>query len=307
MRVLWAVIVWLGVAVAAHAQPLVDVEWLKGNLDNDDVTVIDLSGSRTDFLRAHIPGAVFSDYGKDGWRVKNAEGTPGMMAPVDKLEALIGSLGIGNDTHVVLVPAGQKALDVGTAARVYWTFKVLGHDSVSILDGGMAAWTAQIDEKTKKPVNPLDKGAVEPNAKSFKANLRSDMLVDKAAVEKARASGVVLVDNRPADQYLGINRHGAAKRSGTIPGALNLPENWLTENGGGKFRDKATLEKLFSAANVATTGEQINFCNTGHWAALGWFASHELMGNTQARMYDGSMLEWAGDAAMPIDQKVPLD
>jgi thiosulfate/3-mercaptopyruvate sulfurtransferase len=195
---------------------------------------------------------------------------------------------------------------VGTAARIYWTFKVLGHDNVSILNGGMQAY-AMKDPKTKKPVNPLEKGDVKPVAKSFKANLREDMIVTKADVQKAQSQGVTLVDHRPNNQYLGINKHRLAKRSGTIAGAKNLPENWLTVNGGGTFRAKSELQTLYAAADVDPSSEQINFCNTGHWASLGWFVSHELMGNDKAKMYDGSMLEWSADGSLPIDQKVKLN
>lgn len=294
------------------AEPLVDVDWVKANIGKPDVVILDVRGkiagkSKADYLRAHIPGAVHTAYLKDGWRAKDEAGTPGMLAPVDKLEALIGGLGIGNDTHVVIVPNGGKAVDVGTGTRIYWTFKVLGHDNVSLLDGGMAAYTKEIDEKTKKPVNPLEKGAAEIEAKTFKASLREEMLVTKEDVVAAQQGGVAIVDHRPANQFLGINQHGKAKRAGTIPGASNVPENWLTENGGGSFRSKNALEKLYAAAEVSTSGEQINFCNTGHWASLGWFASHELLGNKDAKMYDGSMLEWAADSSLPMEQKINLD
>ncbi|OED42772.1 hypothetical protein AB833_05405 [Chromatiales bacterium (ex Bugula neritina AB1)] len=294
------------------AEPLVDVEWVKANTGKPGVVILDVRGklagkSKTDYLRAHIPGAVYTAYLKDGWRAKDASGTPGMLAPIDQLEKLIGGLGIDNETHVVVVPNGGKALDVGTATRIYWTFKVLGHDNVSLLDGGMVAYTKEIDEKTKKPLNPLEKGAVQPEAKTFKASLREEMLVTKQDVVDAQQSGVAIVDHRPHNQYLGINQHRAAKRAGTIPGASNLPENWLTQNGGGSFRSKNSLEKLYAAANVSTSDEQINFCNSGHWASLGWFASHELLGNKNAKMYDGSMLEWSADAALPMEVKVDLE
>jgi len=293
------------------AEPLVDVDWVKANIGKPDVVFLDVRGkiagkSKADYLRAHIPGAVHTAYLKDGWRAKDGAGTPGQLAPIDKLESLIGGLGISNDSHVVVVPNGGKAVDVGTGTRIYWTFKVLGHDNVSLLDGGMAAYTKEIDESTKKPVNPLEKGAVEIEAKTFKASLREEMLVTKEDVVAAQQSGVAIVDHRPHNQYLGINQHGKAKRPGTIPGASNVPENWLTKNGGGSFRSTNALEKLYASANVSTSGEQINFCNTGHWASLGWFASHELLGNKDAKMYDGSMLEWSADASLPMELKVDL-
>jgi len=183
---------------------------------------------------------------------------------------------------------------------------VLGHDNVSLLDGGMTAYTKEIHENTKKPVNPLEKGVVKVEPKIFKANLREEMIVSKEEMIAAQENGKSMVDHRPNNQYLGINKAGIVKRSGTIPGASNVPENWLTQNGGGTFRSKGDLEKLFGAANVSTSGEQINFCNSGHWASLGWFTSHEILGNKDAKIYDGSMVEWSADESLPMELKVNL-
>ena len=296
---------------AQASQALVDVGWVKANLGKSDIVFLDVRGrlagkSKADYLRGHIPGAVWTNYLKDGWRSKDKAGTPGQMSPVAKLEKLIGGLGIGNNSHVVVVPQGGKALDMGTATRIYWTLKALGHDKVSVLNGGMAAY-GKIDKKTKKPVNKLDKGNVKPSAKMFKANLRKEMILTKADVQAAANSGMLLVDNRPNHQFVGINKHGKAKRYGTIPGSKSLPESWLTQNGGGKFRMKDQLAKLYATANVPMAGKQINFCNSGHWASLGWFVSHEIMGNKEAKLYDGSMIEWSADNSLPMDQKVKLN
>ena len=284
------------------AQPLVDVAWVKANLGKPGIIFLDV-GDKVDYLRGHIPDAIYTAYGGDGWRARDGNGTVAQFPGAAKLEKLIGGLGIGNDTHVVLIPEGWKAVDMGTATRIFWTFKVLGHDKISILDGGMTAYTAETNKKGK-PVNPLKRGKVKPTPTTYKANLQKDMLVTKADVKKAIEAGTSLVDNRPNNQYLGVNRKGAVKRNGTIPGAKNIPENWFTDNGGGKFRSKVTLEKLYAAVGVPTSGPQINFCNSGHWATLGWFAANQLMGNKDAKMYDGSMIEWSADASLPVEVKV---
>ncbi|MBL8501947.1 MAG: sulfurtransferase [Rhodocyclaceae bacterium] len=295
----------LSARAAIAADPLVSLDWLKANLGKPGIAIVDFQPP-TDYLRAHIPGAVNSNYAKDGWREERAADKVPDMFPekLDKLVAHIGSLGIDNATHVVLVPMGMNSTDVGVATRVYWTFKVLGHDNVSILDGGMAAWTKEQD-KTK--ANPVQAGAQKAEAKAFKASLRQEMLVTMDDVKKAKAAGVLLVDHRPEDQYVGINRHPKAPESGTLAGAKNLPNGWLTVNGMGQFRSKSQLEQLYKVANVPTSGEQINFCNTGHWASVGWFVSSELLGNKKARMYDGSMVEWTLLKGGGMEQKVKLN
>lgn len=284
------------------ASPLVDVAWIKANSCNDNVRVLDIrnpldGGSRTAYLKGHIPCAVYTDYLKGGWRA-GVKKVPGQLPPTDQIAKLIGNLGIDNDTHVVIYHHGKSALDLGSATRVYWTFKVLGHDDVSILNGGFLAYAA--DEK-----NPIEKGNNKVKAKIFKASLRTDMMASASDVKAAIGNGKTqLVDLRPQHQFIGINMHPKSKRKGTIPGAKNLPESWMTVNGGGVLRDKQELSSLYEMANVDPSGEQINFCNTGHWASLGWFVSSEVMGNSGAKLYDGSMVEWSAMSDMPMESAV---
>jgi thiosulfate/3-mercaptopyruvate sulfurtransferase len=301
IRSFWLALAGLfGILGCAHAaDPLVDTAWAKANLGKPGIVFIDFQPA-SDYLRGHIPGAVNSNYGKDGWREERGDKVPDMLpAKIEPLAEMIGKLGIDNDTHVVLVPPGASSTDMGIGTRVYWTFKVLGHDNVSLLDGGMMGWT-------KEKANPLETGAAKPIAKNFKPALRKEMIVTVDDVKKAMSGGVLLVDNRPEDQFVGINRHPKSLVSGTLEGARNLPNGWMTTNGMGDFRKKAELEKLYKLANVPTSGDQINFCNTGHWASVGWFVSSELMGNKKAKMYDGSMVEWTMTKAGPVEQKVKL-
>lgn len=288
------------VSLAASAQPLVDAAWAVANIGKPGVVFVDLQ-SGADYQRAHIPGAVHSNYGKDGWREDRARDKVPDMFPENPaaLVELIGRLGIDNDTHVVLVPPGMNVTDMGQGTRVYWTFKVLGHDKVSVLNGGMNAYTN--DDK-----RPVQAGPVKPLAKVFKANLRKEMLITIDDVKKAQADNRLLIDARPEDQYAGINRHPKSTQSGTIAGARSVPHNWMAVNGGGMFRSKAQLEQLYAVANVPATGEHIQFCNTGHWASIGWFVASELVGNKESKMYDGSMVEWTMLKGGPVEARVRL-
>lgn len=301
-RSLWLALVFLFACTgsAFAAEPLVDVAWLKANLGKPGIAVVDMQPA-SDFLRGHIPGAANTDFAKSGWREERADKVPDMYpAKLDKLLAHIGALGVDNNSHVVLVAPGDSYGDMGWATRIYWTFKTLGHDNVSILNGGMKEWA-------KDKTNPVDLGAAKVATKTFTPHSRMDVIATTDDVKAAKAKGVLLVDSRPEDQFVGINRNPKASQNGTLPGAKNLPTGWATENGGGKFRSKAQLEKLYKVADVPTSGEQINFCNTGHLASIGWFVSSELMGNKKARLYDGSMVEWTLTKAGPVDQKVSLE
>lgn len=301
-RALWLALALLlaGIGSALAAEPLVDTAWLKANLGKPGIAIVDMQPT-TDFLRGHVPGAANTDFAKSGWREERADKVPDMLpAKLDKLVAHIGALGIDNASHVVLVAPGGSYLDMGWATRIYWTFKTLGHDNVSILNGGMAAWT-------KDKTNPLETGAAKVAAKTFAPQPRMELLATIDDVKAAKAKGVLLVDSRPEDQFVGINRNPKATQNGTLHGAKNLPTGWTTENGGGMFRPKAQLEKLYKVADVPASGEQINFCNTGHLASIGWFVSSELLGNKKARLYDGSMVEWTMTKAGPVEQKISLE
>lgn len=287
-----------GPAQAAEAAgPLVDVGWLKANAGRDDLRLLDVrnqisGGSAAVFAQGHIPGSVYSDYLRDGWR-QPSDGVPGQLPPVADLEALIGGLGIGNDHHVVIVAAGASALEMGSATRVYWTFKVLGHDAVSILDGGYRAYTAD-------PANPVATGTATPQPAAFKAQFRPELIADRSDVVAAMQSGTDLIDNRPTQQYLGQSAHPAARRPGTIPGALSLPEGRLTDDAG-RFVSKAQAAALAQSAGIEESGGgAITFCNTGHWASLGWFVQSEILGRENVRLYDGSMVDWAAQPDLPV-------
>ena len=129
-------------SAATAATPLVDASWLENRLGDDRLVLIDLrnkrdGGSYETYLDGHIPTAVHSDYLRDGWRV-GRDDVAGLIPEASQFEALARKLGVSSGSHVVLIPAGVGATDFGSSARAYWTFKVFGHDKVSILDGGYA-------------------------------------------------------------------------------------------------------------------------------------------------------------------------
>ncbi len=281
------------------ATPLVDAAWVKANGGRPGVVVLDVrnklgGGSEKTYQAGHIPGAVYSDYLTAGWRAK-VDGVPGQLSPIPALEKLIGGLGIGNDSHVVIVAGGVSALDMGSATRVYWTFKVLGHDEVSVLDGGYKGYTAD-------PANPIETGANAPKPRVFKASFRPEMVADYKDVLAAKEAKTALIDMRPPAQYRGEKTHKLAKRLGTIPGAVNVPESELTTEGG-RFVGAERVAQLLKAVGVEAGEEGIAFCNTGHWASLGWFAQSEILGNRKVKLYDGSMVDWTARAELPVEIK----
>jgi len=286
----------MAVSVAgAHAEPLVTVQWLDAHRADSNLVVLDIrsaidGGGAAAYAAAHIPGSVYSDYDKAGWRVTR-NNVPFMVPTAPELEKLIGDLGIDEDSHVVVVPAGVNVLDFGSAARTYWTLKYAGVTDVSILDGGIAAWR-QAGLRTES-------GVKAPSPKIFTAAVDKSILASAGEVETAEGKkGATLVDARPASFFLGKEKAPAAQAYGHIPGAVNIDSAEFYDPKANRLKPK---DELAAIANAVPAGPVVNYCNTGHWAATDWFVMHELLGRKDARLYAGSMVEWTSNASRPVE------
>jgi len=281
-------------ARAETVTPLVSTGWLKQHLQDPDVLVLDVrsaidGGGAEAYQKAHIPGAVHSDYDKAGWRVTRGN-VPFMLPTLPELEKLIGELGIDEDTHVIVVPAGVHHTDFGAAARTYWTLKATGVSNVSILDGGTAAWQAD--------GNTVESGPSKPSPKIFTATLNKALLAEAGEVQKIeQAGGATLIDARPASFFTGKERAPAAKAYGHIPGAVNVDSATFYDAKTNRLKPRA---ELASIAATLPGGPAVTYCNTGHWAATDWFVLSELLGRTDVRLYYGSMVDWTSDASRPL-------
>ncbi len=273
---------------AMAAQPLVSIQWLQENIDKPGIRFVDLQ-SPQGYQRAHLKGAVSSHYGQ--WRHKQpAKGS--MMPPVEDLENLLGVLGIDNQTHVVLTPLAVNPSEIAVATRVYWTLKVLGHEKVSILDGGLIAYS-----KTKDPQFSNKPVSVEP--KTYKAKPDLSMAPNAEEVLADLKKGVRFVDYRSEPEYIG---QVGGPRRGTIPGSKNLHYVDFVEKGQGtKFLSPEAIQAVYDKHGISTKGPEIAFCNSAHRASLSWFVQHELLGNKEIRLYDGSMNEWGVNAKYPVE------
>lgn len=283
--------------IAVQAQdvtPLVSAEWLKAHADDDNLVILDIRADieNTDLGELpYIANAVVAPYNTAGWRTE-IEGVPGQIPPAEQIAELIGSLGIDGDDHVVIVPWGTDSSEFGGATRVYWTFKYLGHDEVSILDGGWRQYDAQGGERVAE--------AAVPEATEFPYEVREELRATTADVEAALAAGTKLVDGRPNAQFLGEAKSPVARVAGTIPGAVNLENSAVYSAEYASFAQPETIAALAEGIGLGADEDNIVFCNTGHWASVVWFALHEVGGNKNTAMYDGSMAEWTADPARPI-------
>ncbi|WIJ25930.1 sulfurtransferase [Devosia sp. RR2S18] len=278
-----------------QVQPLVDAEWLKVNAGDENVVILDIRDDieGTDLgTEPYIANAVVAPYGSAGWRTE-VDGVPGMLPPIEQIVELIGNLGVDNDDHVVIVPWGTDSSEFGGATRVYWTFKYLGHEEVSILDGGWRQYDAQGGARAAEPAQPV--------AAEFTYELQDELLATTEDVVAALDEGVALVDGRPVEQYQGQSKSPVVATAGTIPGSVNIEHSKLYSAEYAMFAEPETVAALTQAVNLGADEENIVFCNTGHWASVAWFALSEVQGNKNTSMYDGSMAEWTADPSRPVE------
>ena len=206
-----------------------------------DLVVLDIrsaidGGGAQAYAAAHIPGSVHSDYDKAGWRVTR-NNVPFMVPTTPELEKLIGDLGIDEDSHVVVVPAGVNVLDFGSAARTYWTLKYVGVKNVSILDGGIAAW--------RQPVCRSRAGS-KRHRRRFSRRRSTRASWQRPAMSRAieEKGGATLVDARPASFFLGKEKAPASQAYGHIPGALNIDSAEFYDPRTNRLKPKAELARL---------------------------------------------------------------
>lgn len=282
-------------AAVENPGPLVEPDWLLAHLETPGLVVLDIRVAAEDgYAAAHVPGAVHASYQDAGWRTER-DGVVGMTPDIAALEALVSGLGIGNGDHVVVVHSGDNASDFGAAARVYWTFNYLGHDAVSILDGGFRGWV-------EDAARPVASGGQTPAPATFVAAPRPEILIETGDVEASLDDPRVLrLDARPAEQYFGAEKAGPAKAPGRLPDSLGLDQG-LFFTADGRIRQKEEIDAILP--DQVRNGEidtVVSYCNTGHWAATNWFVLSEVVELDNVKLYDASMVGWTFDPTRPLE------
>jgi len=279
---------------ADTSPPIVDAAWLAKNLEREDLVMLDVQDQAV-FSRHHLPGAVNIPFAQ--WRTDASAKMPGVLRSIEDYEQMLGQKGIGTDDHVVILSTGLQPADLSAPARVFWTLRLLGHEKLSVVDGGLVDYV-------RKRLGPVMRGtpaAREPV--SYKARPNMKLLARADDIQTAE----LLIDARSPEEYLGLRSGGEEERPGTIHGAVNLPYSWLTQQASsGKLLNETDMRALIQKAGVTPTDGAVHFCHTGNRASLTWFIDYAVLGNRKARLYDASMLEWARDPKREIELKWEL-
>lgn len=273
---------------------LVSTDWLAAHLDDPDLRIIDGSwhmaasgrDARAEYEAAHIPGARFFDI--DAIADTRSE-LPHMAPPPELFVSRLRAMGIG-DGHQVVV---YDNADTHSAARVWWTFRLMGKTDVAMLDGGFAKWQAE-----GRPVEDLP-----PITRDRHMTVQRQAALVRDVTQVAAASKLrdqQIVDARPPGRFAGTDpepRPGL--RAGRIPGARNVPAGTLYA-ADGTMKPVADLRAAFESAGVDLSRPVITTCGSGITAASLALAL-ERIGKRDWSLYDGSWTEWGSYPDLKIE------
>lgn len=271
---------------------LVSTEWLAARLDDPNVIAVDGSwhlpdagrDGGTEFLARHVPGAVFFDINRIA---EVSSGLPHMLPSPGAFSKAVGDLGVGDGATIVV----YDAAGLFSAARVWWTFRTMGAETVYVLDGGFPRWRAE--------GRPIEGGPSRRAPRIFSAQLDAGAVKTADQVARALATGSAQVlDARPEARFRGEEpepRPGLA--SGHMPGTLNLPFQAIV-SADGRLADGEALARAFADAGVDVSKPIVTTCGSGVSAAILALAL-EGLGKSAAGVYDGSWAEW-GAGGRPV-------
>jgi len=283
----------------------VSVHWLRDHLDDPGVAIADCRFALADpalgasqYAAAHIPGAIHFDLNRDLSAPVEKHGGRHPLPDPQALAQRLAAAGISTETPTTLATWVVVYDDsrLGVASRLWWLLRWLGHERVSILDGGWAAWNAAGYPTTTETTWP------QPGV--FCATPRMEWV---AGLEEVRSPlpASLLIDSREGARYRG-EQEPIDPVAGHIPGAVNYPWQGVTDEQG-YVRSPAEQRQRWAdlAADLEQTDRNdaerraIVYCGSGVTACVNLFSMH-LAGFSPARIYAGSWSDWCSYPELPI-------
>jgi thiosulfate/3-mercaptopyruvate sulfurtransferase len=241
-----------------------------------------------DWLAAHVPGAVFAHLDHDLSDLSKRGLGRHPLPDEAAFSARLSRWGWRADLDVVVYDDANGAL---AAARLWWMLRLLGHERVAVLDGGLAAW--------KEAGFPLESGPVQRAHSDVQVSFDHAALVgfDELEQRRLQASARVL-DARALPRYRG-EVEPLDPVAGHVPGALNRP---FAENldSHGRFKPAQQLRAEYEAILAGVRAQDtIHMCGSGVTACHNLLAM-EHAGLAGSRVFAPSWSGWVSDPTRPV-------
>jgi thiosulfate/3-mercaptopyruvate sulfurtransferase len=277
----------------AHPEVLVETDWVKVNLGQPGIKLVEIDVDTTAYDAGHIPGAVGFN-----WRTELQDQVGRDIIGKEAFERLVGGAGISPQDTVILYGDNNNWF----AANGFWLFKVYGHKDVRLMNGGRVKWQSEPDKEltTERPKPKPVLYRVTQTHPELRA-----LLPDVLQAVQSRACN--LVDVRSPDEFTGkvIAPPGmteTAQRGGHVPGAKSIP--WGTPVApDGTFRSADELRAIYlEQKGVDPNRPTIAYCRIGERSSHTWFVLSYLLGLENVRNYDGSWTEYGNLIGVPIEK-----
>lgn len=275
---------------ALASQIVVSTDWVAQNLRNPSVRIVEVSVEPGVYERGHVPGAV-----NIRWHTDLVDPVRRDIVSQENFEKLMSSLGIANDTTVVLYGDNNNWF----AAWGAWVFGMYGHPNVRMMDGGRKKW-----EMERRPVDTMTPSYARTSYKVSEPNpsLRARLGDVLEVVEGDRDA--MILDIRSPDEFSGKvfappGIQELAIRAGHVPGAVNVPWNHAVNPEDGTFKSVEELKRIYAAVGVDGSKPVIVYCRIGERSSHTWFALKHLLGYDVIN-YDGSWTEYGNTVGLPI-------
>jgi thiosulfate/3-mercaptopyruvate sulfurtransferase len=274
---------------------LVSTDWLAANLDHPDLRLFDATyflahlkrDAEQEFLTRHIPGAQRFDIEAIS---DHDDPLPHMIPTSGAFAQAVTALGVSNTSRVV----AYDALGVMSAARVWWMFRLFGHDQVAVLDGGLPKWLRE------GRATASGAATARPGVPAFVPDFRQTMVRKVSAIQANLTTPTEqVIDARSAGRFEGRDpevRPGL--RSGHIPGSINLPYTDL-QTAEGVMLPPSEIAARFKAAGLKPGAPVVTSCGSGVTACVLALGLKQI-GHEPVAVYDGSWTEWGGRADVPV-------
>ncbi|PIW28676.1 MAG: 3-mercaptopyruvate sulfurtransferase [Rhodospirillales bacterium CG15_BIG_FIL_POST_REV_8_21_14_020_66_15] len=280
----------------SNPQALVSTGWVAEHMTAPDVRIVDCTyylpndgrKGAEEYGKQHLEGAVFFDIDD----VKNPDNPlPHMIPPAEIFSSKVRKLGLGDGIRIVCYDHNGGGM---AAARVWWMFRLFGHDDVAVMDGGLPKWLAE-----NRPVTDI---VPIPQERHFTARENHTLVrsIDQVlAVLDSKREDVV--DVRAAARFTGeAPEPRAGMRSGHMPGALNLPYgDLMNPDRDCTMRSAEQIAALAAKAGIDLKRPLVTSCGSGVTACYAALAFY-LIGKEDVAVYDGSWSEWGAREDTPI-------